>query len=177
MALDLISFGLGTSKFTITSFNLGPVSTLGWSILGVRIKLKSKLFKNQREDGSYIVDGRMLNPTELTVTLVAQSKSAVDTINSMLKDRSTVYTITTRGITFSNMLLQNQALSQSADNISSQPINLIFKQLMTEDVDLPTTRQLADSSVIDRGIAYVKETAESVTSLASNVLSKVKGFF
>lgn len=177
MAIDLLSFGLGNQSFKINSFNLGAVSTIGWAIVNVRIKLSSKLFRNQREDGSYIVDGRVLLPTQITVSVIAQSKSAMDTINSILKDRTTIYTINTRGLIFTSMVLQNENINQSADNTSSQPVQLVFRQILSQEEVLPQTRQVGDSSVIDRGIAYIKETTTTVTQTATKIASKIGGVF
>ncbi|QBQ77326.1 hypothetical protein WFH_00038 [Escherichia phage vB_EcoM_WFH] len=177
MAIDLLSYSLSNRSFKIRSFNLGEVSTLGWAIVNVKIRLQAKIFKNQREDGSYIVDGRVKMPRILTVTVIAQTKSASDAITKMLQNRSTIYTINSRGLIFERMVLQNNNFSQDADNITSQPIQLVFHEILTQqDVSIQTA-QAADSTVIERGIAYIKETTASVTGVATKVMNGIKGMF
>lgn len=177
MALDFIASFLSSSQFSITSLNLGPVFIDGVGVLGVSIKLDSKLFRNQREDGSYIVDGRILLPTTIDVEFVVQNQSAFDSIDQMLKDRSTIYTIKSRGLIFNNMVCTTEQIAQSPDNISSSPVHLVFREILLQNDAVPKTRQAADSTAIDRGISYLKDTTKQVTDLAGEVFNKFMGLF
>lgn len=177
MPQDIIASYLSNSNFTLTSLNLGQVSTNGIAVLAVKIKLESKLFRNQREDGSYIVDGRILLPTSVDAEVVVQSKSAVDTVNRILKDRSTIYTINTRGLIFNNMVCVNEQITQNAENLSSSPFHLVFREILLQEEATPKTMQDADSTALDRGIAYLKETTNTVTNLVTDIKNKITGFF
>lgn len=177
MAIDLVTFSLANRQFSINSLNLGPLSTNGMAIIAVKGKYDSKLFRNQREDGSYIVDGRVKVPTTINVDMIVQTKSAADIINRMILDRSTLYTLKTRGLIFNNFALQNQQLIQNAENISAQPVTLTFKQIMLQEEEIIQTVQDADSTTIERGIAYLKETKDTVTDLFNKAKDAITGLF
>lgn len=177
MAIDLVTFSLANRQFSINSLNLGSISTNGMAILAVKVKYDSKLFRNQREDGSYIVDGRIKLPNTINVDIVVQTKSAADIINRMILDRTTLYTVKTRGLIFNNLTLQNQQIIQNADNISSQPVTLTFKQILSQEQEIIQTIQDADSTTIERGIAYLKETKETVSDLFDKAKKSISGLF
>ncbi len=177
MAIDLVTFSLANRQFSINSLNLGPQSTNGMAILAVKGKYDSKLFRNQREDGSYIVDGRIRLPVTVNVDMIVQTKSAADIINRMILDRSTLYTVKTRGLIFNNLSLQNQQIIQNADNISSQPVTLTFKEIISQEEEIIQTIQDADSTTIERGIAYLKETKDTVVDLFNEAKKKITGLF
>lgn len=174
MANDLISYVFGSSRFKITDFRTGPVSLTGLSVIDVKIKFPGKLFKNAKEDGGFIVDGKIRLPIEIEVTVIVQTVDAAERITQILKNRDTLYSITTRGLIIDNMMCSNQQITLSPDMLSAAPYRLSFRELPLERTEVIVTKQQADSSIIDKGIAYVKETTTTVTNFAQESISKVK---
>ncbi|QDH49603.1 hypothetical protein KYLE_47 [Pantoea phage Kyle] len=174
MANDLISYIFGPGQFKLTDFKAGPVSLAGLSIIDVTIIMNGKLFKNPKEDGGFIVDGKIRTPVEVNVTVIVQTVDGAERINSILKNRDTIYSLTSRGVIIDNLLCTNQQITMSSDVLSAAPYRLTFRELPLQRTVQPTTLQPADSSIIDKGIAYVKETTDSVTSMANSAINKVK---
>lgn len=174
MALDAITALLGSSSFKIVDFLSGPVNLSGLKVLDVRIKFEGKVFKNQREDGSFIVDGKMLMPTTIDVSVLIQTVDAAEQVNRILKDRKSLYTIYSRGLIINNLLCVNNQVSMNPEILSSSPFRLSFKEVPLQQEDQPETRQDADSTTIDKGIAYLKEVGTDAVEFAQNTYDKVK---
>lgn len=181
MANTILSSILGSTSFKLIDFRNGPVNLTGLSVIENSIVFDGKLFKNQKEDGSYVVDGKINMPISVDVSVIVQSVDGADTINRILKDRTTIYTIVARGITINNLMCENQQVSLSSNMLSAAPFRLSFKEIMLQTVENPATKQDADSSIVDKGISYLKEAKQSVTDLAGTVIDKassiVSGLF
>jgi len=172
MANTILSSILGSTNFKLIDFRNGPVTLTGLSVIENSIVFDGKLFKNQKEDGSYVVDGKINMPITLDVSVIVQTVDGAEIINRILKDRSTIYTIVARGITINNLMCENQQLSLGPNMLSAAPFRLSFKEVMLQAVDNPATKQDADSSIVDKGISYLKEAKQNVTQLANSAIDK-----
>ncbi len=171
MANSILSAIAASQNLKLTDILKGPVSLSGLSIMDVSIKFPGKLFKNQKEDGGFIVDGKIRNPITIEISCIVQTEDAADRINTILKDRETMYTIVSRGVTINNLLCSNEQIEFSSEMLSAAPFNLTFKEFMLQELSQPITKQDADSTIIDKGIAYLKQTKDSVETYFSNITS------
>jgi len=171
MANTLAQYVGLNSDFTLTNFVSGSVSLNGISVQKVSIRLNSSIFDNKKEDGSSIVDSRILLPITIEVQIFCSTLSAVEKINDILMDINSIYKITTKGITFDNLMLKNNDILQSDAMMSASPIKLSFMQRILQNNNNPTCKQSGDSTIIDYGISTVKSAATSVQTFATNLIN------
>ena len=164
----------GGKSFRLIDYKTGPVSLSGLSVIDVQIKFNGKLFKNQTETGGFIVDGKIKLPITIDITCIVQTTAGAETLNRILKDRTTIYTIRSRGLTVDNLLCANEQISMSPDILSAAPFSLSFKELRLQQETQLITKQDADSSIVDKGISYLKDAKNTVSDLAGDVIDKAK---
>jgi hypothetical protein len=168
-----VTFG---SSFSLTNFVSGSISLSGIYIQRVTMHLSSSLFDNRREDGTSIVDARVLLPTSIDVDVICGTIDAVEKINNILKDINSIYTITSKGLTFQNLTLKNNSIIQSPDVLSASPIKLSFQQRLLQNNNNPTCAQTGDASIIDNGITNLKNNLNSATNSIESAATSVSSF-
>ncbi len=173
MPNTLAQYITNETSFQLTNFVSGSISLDGIHIQQVSIRLSSNIFDNKREDGTSIVDARVLMPTTIEVQVICSTLDAVEKINSILLDINSIYTITTRGLTFQNLQLKSTNIIQSPDILSAAPIKLSFQQRILQNNNNPTCAQTGDSTLIDNGITLLKSAATSVQTFTSNLITTV----
>lgn len=164
MANSIIGIIVPNQSLKITSDTTGEVSLLGLGVSVANLRLMSKILKNQREDGVIIAHGRVIIPSVIELDVIVQTIDGLETLNQIYKDIEGLYTIVSRGISFTNMRMTTQGIQQSAEMLSASPIRLTFKQAFLQNDDMPICQQAPDSSLIDTGIADLKNFSSDVTT-------------
>ena len=141
------------------------------STRAVSIKLTSKLMKHMLENGQTVVDVRIVTPSVIDVDIFCETLDDAAAVNKILNDRSRLYTLTTKGLVFSAMMLANEKLTQSPDVLSAMPIHLTFKQVLVENSQPIIYAQPADSSYIDKGFTALRTASNNVQDLISSIKS------
>jgi len=141
-----------------------PIRTLKTSL-----KFSSKTAKHMMEDGSSKVDQRILMPVGVDIEMIAPSQDVLLQVNETLLDRSSTYTVQSRGIILDNMRVDYEGIDQNPKNISSTPLKLSFMEMMYQGSNAVAFANAADSSVIDRGMSVIAKAVDSVNSISEKV--------
>ena len=164
-----------TSQASFKLLSLGTGQYLPQiNVIKSKIRLPSKLMKHMSEDGSTIIDARIIEPAEVEVQVLITTQDQFMALNNVLNDRGAFYTIITKGLRLIGFVLDEESLSQSPAVISANPISLKFRQVLFSGLPQVTIyAQPADSSVLDLGFSALS----SATSTISNLYSKVGSMF
>jgi hypothetical protein len=149
----------------------GGISAKGLKVSKVNIKLTSTALRHMKEDGTTIVDARILKPTTITVETFCPDLNTQEQVDKILKDRGNYYLIQSKGLSFSMMLLDHERISQTANMLSAAPVSLSFKQVIMPVIDVAS--HPADSDLINRGMTAINKVTTSVTDLYSKVSSTI----
>lgn len=158
-----------SNKLRIVDVSNDQVVMSGFHTKKVNIRWPSNAMGHSLEDGTTKVDTRVLRPAQVTILGFANSADTLLSISTMLSNRNTTYTITSRGLILPNMLLMTEGLNQTPDMVSAAPIRLDFKQVFIEGIDSVVFAQAADASLIDRGIGFLKEAQAGAEDLWADV--------
>ncbi|WGN90790.1 tail fiber protein [Burkholderia phage vB_BglM_WTB] len=171
MAQSILSSLLSQAAFKLVNQTTGAGAATGLKVAHVTIHMRSTVHRHQREDGLTLVDARTILATEVTVDGFASDLSALDGLNVALANRNDMFTLTTKGVVLSPMRVDGLSIVQRPDVLSAAPVRMSFKQALAPNDATRTFAQAADSSLVDRGIAFLTATKQSVTDLYSKVSS------
>jgi hypothetical protein len=129
------------------------------------------IFDNKKENGTSIIDARVLLPTTIEVQVICSTLDAVEKINNILLDINSIYSISSKGLIFQNMQLNNDTILQSPDVLSAAPLKLNFQQRILQNNNNPTCVQTGDSTLVDNGINLLKTTASNVETFTTNLFN------
>lgn len=169
MALNLLSLISASPSFSIKGSNGDLASQL--KISRVSIKLTSTALRHTKEDGSSVVDSRIINPTSVSLDGICPDQSTLTATLTAASGNNLLYTITSRGVIVKNLMIEDHQLKQSADMTSGAPVRISFKELMTRSSAVKVMAQAADASLIDKGMSLLSNPAQTVSDLAA----KIKG--
>lgn len=162
---------LAKPQVTFTNSNTGLQVITGVKIKRVSIKLQSIIPRHVREDGTQIVDMRVLRAIMIMVEAFAPTIDDQSQMVALQNDRQNTYIIAAKGLTFNNMMAQGTGIKQSPEVLSAAPLQLIFKELLTQsEGQTENCQQPGDSSTTDLGIQLPTISTQTVTGLVSNVL-------
>lgn len=176
MANTILSSALSSPSLSIVSSSGTANIAASLGVSKVALKLRSKIFRHKTETGNTIVDARIVEPMQCEIDVFAPTLDAVSAINDVMQDRSSVYTIKSRGLVLTQMMMQHNEIKQTGDMISASPVKLQFKQLLTQNstsIGTPTVAQPADSTVIDKGLQTISSAVQTAQGLASTVASSI----
>jgi hypothetical protein len=174
MANSILSSLLSKPSLSIVSSQTGIDAANGLSVSRVRFRFKSRAMRHMREDGTSIVDQRVILPAAVEIEVFCSTQDQLAAVNAAMLDRTGVYTITSRGLVLTNMMAEANQIKQTPEVISANPVRMYFKRLLTQDAaNPPAVEQSADSSLLDKGIQQVNTAAASVTDLISTVKAQV----
>lgn len=177
MAENILSSLLSVAAFSITNATTGAVVAPNLAVKKVGIRYSSKNMTHQLEDGSTIVDQRIIVPSGMVVEAYCPDIDTVDAINALLLDRSAMYTINSKGIIIQNTMADSDNFRQNAEMLSATPIRIRFKQQLIQGVAPVVCSQSADSSVLDRGIQLLSSSSQSVSGFFSTLTGNISGTF
>lgn len=169
---DIVSSFFSSAAFKLKNSTTGATAAEGLRVSRVHIRLPSTPMRHMKEDGSTIIDSRIIQPTSVQMEAYCETLDSFSKLNAVLLDRSTFYSIASKGLSFDNMLLENEQVSQSQDVISALPVKLSFKQVLTKKITPIVFAQSADASLISRGMNLLSTAQTSVAGLFSSISSK-----
>lgn len=173
MANSILNSLVGQSSFKLYSSD-GRSVLSGVKVTRVVARFSGRLLKNIGEDGTPIIDTKIILPIEITVTGYADSQDAVSKINAILEDINGVYRLYSRGLYFERLTLASERLTQSSKVLSATPVDLVFNGIMRQDNIVPVTSQAGDSDTVIGGIVNtVEQDAEAAASKISSIVSSV----
>lgn len=117
---------------------------------------------------------KIIQPSNMRITAVCDTLSAIENIIDVFEDTQATLTITTRGITANNMAIISVEISQSPDMMSAATAVIELEQTSpAPDTDLFFPANSSDESPY--GISI--QTPPSVVTSATNLYNKVSNFF
>lgn len=177
MANELLTSFFSKASFVIRDSITNQVVAAGLKILSVSIKYRSTAMKHMREDGTTLIDSRIIRAADMEVVVMAPDINALSQLNDLMNDRTKTYNIVTRGLYLNSMMVEHTGIKQIPDVLSATPMQVIFKQLLVQNVTPVVCAQAADSSVIDKGLAALNSVTTSATDLFNNVQANIAKVF
>lgn len=175
MPTSILASAFAQPSFSLTDQILGARVAPNMKIRHMSIRYSSRAMRHKREDGTSIVDARIIQPTRVMVECIAPDTATLEQITNVANDRANFYSITSRGLVFQYMRVQREQISQQHEFLTATPIKLVFVQQLVEFVQPVIFAQSSDSSLIDRGYTMLGQAAASVTQAAQQTVSYVKG--
>ena len=177
MANSIVSSFLSKSAFTLKEVNPGSDGITRVKNLKIKratIKFNSRLMRHMLEDGTSVVDCRVILPTEVAMEVICPTTDDLQQVVTILQDRVATYDVISRGVTVQSMSLNSQTIDQGSEMLSATTSSLQFKEVMIQSDPQPVTEQSADASIVSRGKAIVNAAAQSVSSAFANVVTAAK---
>lgn len=141
----------------------------------VSIHFTSTVMRHMKEDGSTVVDSRVIQPISLSVDGFCPDKDTLSAVNEIVTNRSRLYKITSKEIIINDMIAESDQIKQSSDFLSAAPVHLSFRQLLSEKKKKNINAQSADSSVVDRGMSMLNTAKQTVSGLSDKIKGLVHG--
>ena len=168
MALSILSSLFSKAQFTLTKSGSGAVAP-NLKVVNVKIKLSSHVLRHMLESGVSVVDSRIIQPTRLHVDVICPDIDTLEQITAVAQDRTTTYSISSKGLIFDNMMVEDQCISQIPKMLSASPIRLEFKQQLVQYVIPIVFAQSADASMIDKGFAALASVKTQVSDVVTRL--------
>lgn len=175
MPSSILSSLLSKSQFTVAKSETGEGVLSGIKVKRVRVQLAAYLPRHMREDGTTISDTRVIRPTVVMAEIICPTLDDAESVIKVMNDRESLYTIYSKGLVFANMMVQAAAIKQSAEMISAAPFQIIFKELLQENVNPVICSQGGDSDTQSAGIQILKSISNGVGKLVTTVTNKFTG--
>jgi len=176
MPNSILASLLSKASLSIKSNATGLDIATNLKVSRVLFKYCSRVMRHKREDGTSIVDARIILPSTVEIDVTCETLDDVALVNAVMLDRTTVYTIKSKGLIIENMMSEVDAIRQSADIISATPIRMSFTSLLVQgNAKVPAVSQSSDSSLIDKGLQDITQAIQGVQGLISNVQTTVSG--
>jgi hypothetical protein len=158
MALsDILSHLITPAMFTIN----GGIDAASLKISKVNIKYTSKPMRHMKEDGSTIVDARIIQPVHVEVEGFCPDLDTQNQVNNIMLNRDILYNIDSKGLHIRNMMLEGETVSQTSQVLSAAPVKLSFKEVLVRNVIPIVTGQSGDASLVDHGMSAVKDAGDA----------------
>src|ERR1700743_1498086 len=122
MANTILASLLSSPSLTITSDVTSIDVAQSCGVSKVAIKLRSKIFRHKREDGTTIVDARVLEPYTVEIDVFAPTLDSLTLLNSAMLDRNGTYTIKSRGLVFRRAMTNQTGIKQTSEMLSAAPV-------------------------------------------------------
>ena len=171
MADSILSSLLSRAALSIVNDVSGKDVAGSINVKKVEVRYGAKPMRHMKEDGSSVVDTKVIEPVVVSLDVICGTIDQMNVVNDLLKDRTSTYTVTTKGLVINLMMADDFSVNQSPDMLSANPVRLTFKQLIRQSViSTPVVEQQADASVFERGIQSAKAVTFPVTNAFQNVI-------
>jgi hypothetical protein len=167
MASSILSSLTSKVSFSILNEMQQTYAVPNLKIVEVRIRYSSNNMRHRMEDGSYLVDSRIIVPMTIDITAICPDLDTQNQLTTLFADRSNSYTVTSKGLVFKHVMVDQEGLEQTPEMMSATPIKLSFKQVLAQGTDPVLAAQPADSSSVDQGYISLASTAQTATGLFS----------
>lgn len=176
MANSILSSFFSKPQFTLKNADYALTNlAASWKVMSVSMRFHSVPMRQMMEDGSTLVDSRIIRAAEVEVIMMCPDADTLSGVQDIVSDRSQRYSIVSRGVYLHSVMLDHSAIQHVPEVLSAAPIQLVFKQLLVQGENPVIVSQAADSNVIDLGLAALKSAANSASDLYSKVSSSVGG--
>jgi hypothetical protein len=167
MATNLITSLFAQAALVIRNATMpnGAIAA-GLKPIKVNMKFTSTPMRHMKEDGTTIVDARIIQPTNITIDAYCPDLSTATQINNLLSDRSSFYSVSSKGLFVDQMMVDGEQIKQSPDVMSATPIRIALRQVLTKNTQPIVFAQSTDASLIDRGMTLLNTVSTSAASLA-----------
>lgn len=178
-AVSILAAGhLSKAAFSLVNNNSGEDAATGLKVTRVSIRHSSRAMRHTREDGTTVVDIRVIDPVSVTAEVIAPSSDQLSALNNALMDKDNTFTMTSKSLMVGDLVFQDINVRQSPDMISATPAKLLFKQLLRQGGAASAethqvVEQSADSSMFNRGIQSLKQAEEQFTTAVSKIVSQM----
>lgn len=163
MAESILSSLLSLAQFTIVG-NDGKQVVKNLKVAKTGIKFNSRPHRSVKEDGTTIVDAKVVLQTELTLSVYCQTVDDLRQVNDLLQNRSKLYRIYSKGVVIDNMVMVSEQVKQSPECLNSYPIDLKFEEIIIQGAKPSIVKQSSDSSVLPLGLASISVAAKQTVS-------------
>jgi hypothetical protein len=173
MADSILSSVLSKQSFSLKSDKTGQDAAENLKVIAVNFHYRARPMRHMREDGTSIVDSKVVDPALVEIDAICPTLDSINKINTALMDRTSTYTVTSKGIQLRDVSNEHFELRQTPDMLSASPIRITLKQLLRQGgvASGVVVEQPADSSMFSRGI----QSVAAVTTPVDNAFSRVIG--
>lgn len=172
---DIVSTLLGFQSFSIFNVSTKTAFDLKVKVVKSYASFTAEPHRQMQEDGETIIDSKTIKPARLSFDVICPDVNVLSQVNKILLDRSSIFNIKSRGISFASFMVDSNFLSQSPEMLISTPIRMSFKQILIENTVPIIFANQADASIVDRGIAEVSAAANSVSELFRKAAADILG--
>lgn len=140
-------------------------------IESVSLRFPSRLLANRGELGELIIDGRVLDPSTAVIRMFCSSRDALDEVNRLVRNTSSVFTIQSRGLEFPGYMVESNQQEQKSDYLSTSPVEVRFKRVMIPAAKMPICAQSGDAATVFGGIvnSYVDDGVNSLSKITNAI--------
>jgi hypothetical protein len=177
MSSSILASLLSKSQFTVANAATGAKTITGVKIKRVVMRYLATIPRHMREDGTCIVDTRIIRPSVMAVDVICPTLDDVTQLIALINDRENLYTITSKGIVFKNMMAQSSTNNQSPEMLSAAPYRVFFKELLQQGVDPVVCANAGDSDTVDGGFQIISAVSNTVNGLYNSVVNSSTGLF
>jgi hypothetical protein len=175
MPQTILSSLLSKASLSIVSQQTNVDIATDLKVSRVGIRLSSRVMRHMREDGTSIVDARIVQPTRVEIDVFCQSMDDLVLVNSVLLDRASVYTVKSKGLIFTSMMMEGEAIRQTPAVISASPVRITMKRLLNPSgATQQSMAQPADASLVDLGLQDISALVSGAQNIAQNVIANVE---
>jgi len=144
-------------------------------ISSVAIHFRSRPMRHMKEDGSSIVDARIIDPVGIDLNVICPTLDELNAVNNLLQDRKDTYTFTSKGIIVDEVSTEDVSIKQTPDMISASPVRITMKQMLrqggaTNAAVHQVVEQPADSSMFGRGIQMMRSVTTPITETFARLI-------
>lgn len=178
MAANILASLFSTAAFKISRGVSEKGIATNLKVIKITVKLSSAAMRHANEDGTTTTDVRIIKPTSIAIDAYCPDLDTISQVNSIIMDREAQYSISTRGVSFNNLLAINENARQTPEVLTATPIRLSFKSVPSDMKPPVILGQAADSSIVNRGMLLVNQAKQNVTDLSAKVktgVDKIKG--
>jgi hypothetical protein len=167
-ALAIVQSADSSSNSKATGENLAAKL----KVAKVTIQYASRPMRHMKENGSTIVDAKIIDQTQMTIEVFCETLNDIKIVNDILMNRKNTYTVSSKGLVFPIMVATDIGIRQSAEMLTASPVKIGLKQLQkqTGDKEHRVVEQAADSSVLTKGIHTVSVVTSGVPDTFNNAI-------
>ena len=129
------------------------------------VNMKAEVMRHVEETGSTFVDSKIIHPYQVEITGFLSTILDLQSMASILADRSHYFTVTVNGTPWSNMVASDVSLDNSADAMDTYPVQLVFNQVLCRKIDYTRMAQATDypnRKFGDQGLGNVSATVQQL---------------
>lgn len=167
--MNLLTAIVGTGAFQVFNQTTSVMALDSIKVKSVQMRFSSEPQKHQMEDGKTLIDSKVVRPAHLELEIFCKDASSLEQVNAVLSDRTSRFQITCRGVIVSDMMVSSEVMLMDKACINAHPVRLAFSQILIQNVSPIVFANVANASLIDRGVALANSAKGTVTDLYTKV--------